>query len=109
MSGSRALAQGFDPVREAFGEELGGQRVHQIVERVMRGHALFEGQQAAQEAELLLGPTLDLAKVLGAGHRAAEHDEQDFRERVNHLPRLAGVFECGEMVEKRLLGHQGPR
>jgi hypothetical protein len=75
----------------------------------VRGDALLEGQEPAQEVELSLGPALDLTEIFGSGHRCAQHDQQDFRQRLNHLPRLARVFKGGKMIEKRLLGHERPR
>lgn len=89
------LAQAFHPIGEAFGKERGRQGVHHIVERVMGGDALLEGQETLQKVELLLGPALDLAEILGAGHCPAQDDQQDFRQGIDDLPSLARVLEGG--------------
>jgi hypothetical protein len=57
----------------------------------------------------LPGPAFDLAETLGAGHRAAQDDQQDFREGVDNLSGLTGVVERGKMIKKRLLLHRRPR
>lgn len=41
--------------------------------------------------------------------RATEHDRQHLRQRINHLPRLARVFQRGEVVKKGRAGHGAPR
>jgi hypothetical protein len=81
------LAQALDPVGEAFGKERGRQRVHQVVERVMRGDALLEGKATPQKVELLTNPAFDLAEVLGLCHRRpAQNDQRDFGQRIDDLP-----------------------
>jgi hypothetical protein len=105
----RLLAQALHPGREALGEEARGQRVHHVVERVVRGDAAFERQQTAENVELALAPARDLDEVLRSAERRAEHDEQDLRQRIDHLPRLPWIFERREMVDERLAGHGEPR
>lgn len=43
------------------------------------------------------------------GHRAAQDDQQDFREGVDNLSGLTGGVERGKMIKKRLLLHRRPR
>ena len=75
----------------------------------MRGHAAGERQHPPKKVELAICPAFDLGEVLGPGHRAAEHDQQDLRQRINDLPRLARVFERRKMVKKRCCAHGSPR
>ncbi len=105
----RALAQLRDPGGEAGGEELRRQRVHHIVERVVRGDAARERQQPPQKAELLPSPARDLHEVLRPGQRAAENHQKHLGQWIDHLPRLPRVVEGGEVVEQRLAGHGEPR
>ncbi len=101
------LAQALDPGGEAGAEEVGVERIDDVVERVVRRDAVAERQQAAQEGELLPAPQPDFDEVLGAGQRRAQHQQHDLRQRVEHLARLPWVVECREMVEQREGGHRG--
>jgi hypothetical protein len=101
----RALAQALHPGGEALGEERRGQRVHHVVERVVRGDAARVGQEPAEERELALAPPRDLDEVLRPVERRAEHHEQDLGQRIDHLPRLPRVFESREVVDERLARH----
>ena len=83
----RALAQALDPGGEALGEERRRQRVHHVVQRVVRGDATFVGQEPAQELQLAPAPARDLHEVLRPGKRRAEHEQQDLGQRIEHLPR----------------------
>jgi hypothetical protein len=48
-----------------------GSAFHHVVERVMGRDPFFEGKETPQKVELLPNPSLDLAEVLGLGHRPA--------------------------------------
>jgi hypothetical protein len=82
-----------------------GQRVHHVVERVVRGDAARVGQEPTQELELAPPPAGDLHEVLRPGERRAEHEQQDLGQRIDHLPRLPRILERREMVDERLAGH----
>ena len=75
----------------------------------MGGDAPLEGEESAQKIQLPLRPTLDVSEILGPRHRAAKHDEKDFRQWIQDLPRLTGVFQSGEMIKKRRFRHRRPR
>ena len=60
----RLLAQAIDPSREAAGEQSRIERVHHVVERLVRGNAAFEGKHRAQEGQLFATPAPDLDEVL---------------------------------------------
>jgi len=50
------LARALDPSGEAGAEQVGGEGVDDVVQRVVRGDAASERQRAAQEGELLPAP-----------------------------------------------------
>jgi hypothetical protein len=69
----RLLAQALGPSDEAFGKQLGRQRVHDVVERIVRGNAAHKRQKAPEKRELVHGPALDVGEIFGAGHGPARH------------------------------------
>ena len=81
-----ASAQALHPGDEALREGFGWQGVDHIVECVMGGDAVLQGQEAAQKIELFVGPALDLDEIIGPGHRRAQHTQQDLRQGIDHLP-----------------------
>ena len=101
------LAQTFDPGGEAFGEQMRAvDGVDDVVQRVVAGNPCLEGQQAAEELLMHLAPAPDLDEVLRPGQRSAQHDQQHLGQRKQHLPGLARVFQCGEVVDQRWAGHR---
>ena len=80
--------------------------VDDVVEGVVAGNARLERQQAAQEVLVHLPPPPDLHEILGAGQRAAQYEQKDFRKRIQHLPGLARVFERGKVLDQRWARHR---
>lgn len=101
-----AVAQRLHPGGEAVGKQRRRQRVHHVVERVVGGDAVLEGQQPAQKIQLAPPPAFDLDEILRPRKRPAQDQKQDFRQRIDDFPRLPGIIEGGEMVEKRFAGHR---
>lgn len=66
------LAQAFDPRREAGLEEVGVERLDDVVEGVVGGQTEGVGQESAQEAQALLAPEPDLDEVVHAAQRGAQ-------------------------------------
>ena len=97
----RRAAEACHPLREAGAKQLGIDRVHDVVQRVVTGDAARERQEAAQDVHVKHRPASDFHEVLRAGERAAQHRQQHFRQRIDHLPRLARVAQRGEMIEER--------
>jgi hypothetical protein len=94
------LAQSVDPGDEAFGEQRGVKGDHQVVEGIMAGDAVAVGQEAAQEVDMGFVPVVDLDEVVGSGDAGAQHQRQNFRERVQHLAALPRVLEGGKAVQQ---------
>src|SRR6516162_3632493 len=63
-------------------------------------HPVMVGQEAAQELQALLPPGCDRLVVVAVGDRAADHQQQNLRQRMGDPPRLAGVLDDGQMVQK---------
>lgn len=66
------LAQAFHPGREAALEQIRIERREHVAEGIMARHAAPVGQEAAQQAQLLLAPHLDLGQVVRPGQGGAE-------------------------------------
>lgn len=47
-----------------------------------------------------LAPSGDVVVIVAVGDGAADHEQQDLRQRVRHLPRLARILDYGEMVQQ---------
>ncbi len=58
------------------------------------------GEETAQERQMRLAPIDDVVIVVTSGNRAANHQQQDLRQRVRHAPLLARVAEMREMLQK---------
>ena len=58
----------------------------------MAGDAVLVGQEPAQEIQAVCAPFLDLDEVLRPAQRRAQHQKQEFRQRVDHLPGLPRVL-----------------
>ena len=97
--------QAFDPRDETGLEQLRVERVDHVVERVVRGDAMAVGLEAPQESQPLATPGLDLDEVIGPSQRGGQHQQQDLRQRVDHLPGLPRVLQGGEMVQQGCSGH----
>src|SRR5487761_2765070 len=107
-----AVVQAVDPGDEAFGEQPGVQGVHQVIQRIVAGNAVFVGQGPAQEVEMDFAPVLDLDEIVGSDDGGTQDQQQDFGKRVKHLDELSRVFQRCKVVEQgRGLGrvvHGGP-
>lgn len=102
------IAQARHPGHEAIRERLRRQGIDHVVERVVRGNAVREGQKPAPERLLPVGPARDLHEILRPRHRPAQHDQQHLRRRIDRLPRLARVLEGGKLIEQCRAGHGEP-
>ena len=100
------LAQPVDPGGEGGGEQIAVQRIHHVVQRVMRGDAAFERQHPAQEPQLFQAPEPRLDKVFGPGEGRTQDQKHDFRQWIQHLAKLAGVIKGRKMVQKRGVAHR---
>src|SRR5271156_4742920 len=65
-------------------------------------NAMRVGQIAAQKREIDLAPGGERLVVVAARHRAADREQQHFRQRVGDTPRLARILNRRKMGEKRL-------
>ena len=79
------IAQCIDPGDEAVAEQRRRQRVHHVVEPVMRGDAVVERSHPTQEIELASTPAFDLDEILGSSQRRAQNNQKDFIERIEHV------------------------
>ena len=106
------LTQPFDPGAETRLEDLRVQRVDHVVQRVMRGYAMLVNQEPPQKVQPLSTPQRDLDKIIHAGQRPAQNQQQDFRQRIDHPPGLAWVLQRRKMIQKtpaRQIRHGRPR
>ena len=73
------LAQRLHPRHEAGLEQLGIERVDHVVQRVVGRDAVPEGQEPAQERQLLAAPQPCLDKVVRPGQGRGQHQQQELR------------------------------
>lgn len=92
-----------DPADEARLEQCRIEGVDQIVQRVVRGDAALERREATEKVQVLPAPVLDLDEVVGAGKRGTQHQQQDLRQRIDHLPGLTRVLQGAEIVQQGCL------
>jgi hypothetical protein len=102
------VLQGRDPGGEARLEQLGIERIDEVVQRVVAGDAVLVAQERAQEGQMLIAPLLDLDEIIGASQRCSQCQKQKLGQRIDHLPRLPRVFQRRKMLEQcDLLRSQG--
>ena len=87
------------PRRKAGMETLRRQRVDDVIEGVVRGHAFRKRQKVAQNIKLPVTPAFDLNKILSPRHGRAQHNQKHFLQWVANLPRLTGVIKGRKMVK----------
>ncbi len=88
------------PSDEAGLEQLRIDAVHQRAQPIGAGQTVMIGEETAQERQMRLAPIDDVVIVVTSGNRAANHQQQDLRQRVRHAPLLARVAEMREMLQK---------
>ncbi len=66
---------------------------------IVRGRAILEGPEPAQEVKLLLAKPLDVAEGLRTGQNRQQSQKQDFGERIIHLAGLTMVRQVLEVVK----------
>ena len=93
------VAQGFDPAGETGLEQFRVKRIDRVAQRIMGWNAALIRQKPTQEAEPLLTLQLGFDKIIHPAQRRAEHQKQDFGQRINDPPALAGVRQGGKMIE----------
>src|SRR6202050_264351 len=76
--------------------------VHKQRQPAPARNAMRVGQIAAQKREIDLAPGGDRLVVVAVRHRAADHEQQHFRQRVGDTPRLARILNRRKIGEKRL-------
>src|SRR4051794_18348979 len=111
MRSGFGLAQALDPAHEAGPEQPGIERGDHLAQRVVARHPVLAGQEATEEGEVLVAPERDLDDVIGPRQGGAQQQEQDLRQRVEHLGPLPRVLERREVVEQGRaigLGHGRP-
>ena len=89
------------PGGEGGGEERGVDPVHQDGEPALAGHAVRVGQMPAEEIEVRRPPGGDVLVIVAVGDRAADHQQQHLRQRVQDAPHVARVLDLGEVIEQR--------
>ena len=96
----QVFAQTFHPSCERLVEQPAGKGIHHVVQRVMRWNTLREGAEAAQKAQLAASPFADFHKILGPCKGAAQDQQHDFGQGIQHLAMLARVIKRRKMIEK---------
>ncbi len=94
------LGQRRHPGNEAALERLRVERGEDIAELVMRGRAVLEGPEAAQEVDLRLAKERNFGERLGAGENGEQAQQQDFIERINHFALLPAIRHVLEILQK---------
>src|SRR4051812_44690175 len=82
-----------------------------LAQRVVARPPVLAGQEATEEGEVLVAPERDLDDVIGPRQGGAQQQEEDLRQRVEHLGLLPRVLERREVVEQERaigLGHGRP-
>ena len=100
------LPQPVDPGHKGDGEEVAIERVHHIVQRVMRRNAAPERQYPAQEPQLFQTLETRFDEVLGPGEGHTQDQKQEFWQWIQNFTKLAGIIKTGEMVQKRQARHR---
>ena len=113
MAAARGLAVDGDDVRlglaqastQATKQRLEQRRVEgvdDVAQRVVARDAVAVGQEAAQESQVLPAPEPRLDEIVRARQGGGQHQEQDLRQRIEHLPGLARVLQRREMSSKEM-------
>jgi superfamily II RNA helicase len=76
------------------------ERAEDEAELIVARRAVGEGQEAAQERELLLAEQGDAHPAIGSAQHGAQCQQQHLAERIEHLDRLARITERREMHQK---------
>jgi hypothetical protein len=103
-------AQILHPGQEAGLEHLWVDRGDDVAQRVMAGDAMLIELEAAQEAQALVAPEVDLDEVIRTGYRGTKQHQQDLWQRIQDFCRLTRVTQRGEVRQKGCLcwlGHRG--
>ncbi len=95
-----AVMQAVDPSDEALGEQPGIQGIHQVVQRIVAGDAVFVGQEPAQKIDVDFAPVIDFNEVVGSDNGGAEDQQHDLRKWVDHLDTLSWVLQRGEVMQQ---------
>src|SRR5438093_1496751 len=65
------------------------------------GNAVMKRQVAAQKRQMLAAPQGHAVEVVAIGHRGANDEQQDLRQRVGDAPRLARIVNDRKAVKQR--------
>jgi hypothetical protein len=95
------VAQLCHPGHEADLEPCRVDGVDHVAQRVVARDPVPVGQEPAQEGQMLSAPQPRLDEVVSAGQGGGQHQEQDLRQRVEHLPGLARILQRREMIQQR--------
>ena len=98
-SGGRS-GQRRDPGREAALEAFSAEAGEDILKAVMRGRAVAEGTEPAEEIRLLLDGTGDTGEGVRAREDREQTHQQDLIERIHHLAALARIGQVFEMAQE---------
>src|ERR1039458_3354626 len=94
------VTQAADPGDEALGEQPGIQGVHQVVQRIVAGDAVFVRQEPAQEGDEDFAPVIDFNEVVGSDNGGAEDQQHDLRKWVDHFDTLSWVLQRGKVMQQ---------
>jgi hypothetical protein len=93
--------QRLHPAQKAGLERLTINRGDHVAQHVVAWDAAPIRAEPAQDVQVLSAPQGNLNKVVRSRNGRAQQQQQDFRQRIQHLAGLARVVERGEMGQKR--------
>ncbi len=94
------VAQAADPGQEAGFEQLRVQGCEHVAQRIVARDAAFVAVEAPEKPQMLRPPQRGLDEVVRSGDRRGQHQQQDFREWIQHLGMLTRVRKGGEVIQQ---------
>lgn len=103
------LTQAFHPGGKALLEQVRVQRVDHVVQGVVSRNVPLIGKKPTQKLQPQIPPKADFHEILHAAQRGAQHQQEDFRQRIDHTQLLARVLQRRKMLQDRTgrLGRHG--
>jgi len=105
------LRAALGPVRKAGLEQVRVEGCNDLAQRVVARNAVRKRQKALQEREVLAAPQGQFNKVVRTRNRAAQQQEQQLGQGIQHFGRLPRVAKRCKMHQERhlhRLGHGPP-
>jgi hypothetical protein len=96
-----------NPALEAALEQARIHPIEQNTQPALAGDAVMKRRKSAEEIQMMLAPRRDNVEIVAGRDRGADHQQQDFPQRISHPPRLALVLDFRKVLQQQ--GQTVPR